>query len=154
MTSPSSPTLDEVMENIMENVQIERAKQYESQENVYFGEVREEIKEVEGESGEERAFFTNKGVEAFKKILAKKGFVKERGFKELVPPFKEEIEKRGWEAVFQHLEQGRRSLVKEFYANLEDRRNLICYVKGRWVPFGERAISQLFGLRERENCIE
>ena len=47
-----------------------------------------------------------------------------------------------------HLELGRRALVKEFYTNLGERRNLTCYVKGRWVPFEERVISQLFGLRE------
>ena len=57
--------------------------------------MREETKEVEGESREARVFFTNKWAEAFKKILAKKGFVEERGFKELVSPFKKEIEKRG-----------------------------------------------------------
>ena len=35
-----------------------------------------------------------------------------------------------------HMEPGRRDLVKEFYANLGDRKNLICYVRGRWVLFG------------------
>ena len=56
--------------------------------------------------------------------------------------------------MFKHLETRRRTLVKEFYANLGERRNLTCYVKGRWVPFGERAISQLFGLRQGGDCIE
>ena len=51
----------------------------------------EEIKVVV-EEGEARAFYSNKGVEAFQKHLAKKGFVEERGFKQLVSPFKEEIE--------------------------------------------------------------
>ena len=36
-----------------------------------------------------RAFFTEKGAEAFKNNLTKKGFVEERGFKELVLPFNE-----------------------------------------------------------------
>ena len=45
------------------------------------------------------------------------------------------------------VELGKRALIKEFYANLGEKRNLTCYVKGRWVPFGERDISQLFGLR-------
>ena len=44
--------------------------------------------------------------------------------------------------------------MKEFYANLGEIRNLTCYIKGRWVPFGERAISQQFGLREGGNCTE
>ena len=33
------------------------------------------------EDGEARAFYSNKGEEAFKKHLAKKGYVEERGFK-------------------------------------------------------------------------
>ena len=40
-------------------------------------------------------FLSDKGVEVFRKTLAKKGFVEERGFRELVPPFKEEVERRG-----------------------------------------------------------
>ena len=43
---------------------------------------------------------------------------------------------------------GKRALVKEFYANLGEKKDLMCYVRGRWVPFGERVISQMFGLRK------
>ena len=57
-------------------------------------EVPDEI-EVEIEAGEARAFYPDKGAEAFKKHLVKKGFVEERGFKKLVSPFKEEVEKKG-----------------------------------------------------------
>ena len=55
--------------------------------------------------------------------------------------------------IFQHLEWSR-TLVKEFYANMGDKKNLMCNVKGRWVPFGERALSQLFKLIERGDCSE
>ena len=48
----------------------------------------------------------------------------------------------------EHLKLGKRALVKEFYANLGERRNLICYVRWRWVLFGEMANSQLFRLKE------
>ena len=91
--------------------------------------------------------YSNKGVEAFKKHLAKKMFVEERDFRELVSPFKEEFEKRGWERVNQHMEHGRRIVVKEFYSNLVERNDLTCYVKGRWIHFEERAISQILGIR-------
>ena len=43
------------------------------------------------EEGEARAFYSHKGAEVFQKYLAKKSFVEERGFKELVSLFKEEI---------------------------------------------------------------
>ena len=42
----------------------------------------------------------------------------ERGFKELVSPFKEEIERRGWDMLSLHREPSVQVLVKEFYANL------------------------------------
>ena len=70
----------------MEDVLKERAEQPENQETVLAGEVGEETEEVEGESIEARVFFTNKEANAFKKGH----IVEERGFKELVPPFKEE----------------------------------------------------------------
>ena len=54
----------------------------------------------------------------------------------------------------QHMKPGRRALVKEFLANLGERRDLTCYVRGRWIPFGERAISQIFGLRQVGECAE
>ena len=76
-------------------------------------EVREEVEEieVEVEAGEARAFYSKKGADAFKKYLAKKEFLEERGFKKLVSPFKEEDEKRGWETVSQHMEPRRRAVV-------------------------------------------
>ena len=70
------------------------------------------------EKGEAITFYFDKEAKAFQKHLAKKGFVEERGFKQLVSPFKEKIERWGWEKVSQHREPGVRALVKEFYSNL------------------------------------
>ena len=44
--------------------------------------------------------------------------------------------------------------MKEFYVNLGERKDLTCYVKWRWVPFGERTISQLLRLRPVGDCTE
>ena len=44
------------------------------------------------EEGEAKAIYSNKGEEAFKNHLAKKGYVEEKGFKLLVSPFKEQVE--------------------------------------------------------------
>ena len=95
MSNPSSPTLNEVVENIVEEVLRERVKQQENQETApkEVGEKNEE--EIEVEAGDARAFYSDKGVEAYKKCLKKKGLVEERGFKKIVAPFKEEIEQRG-----------------------------------------------------------
>ena len=54
----------------------------------------------------------------------------------------------------QHMELGRKALVKEFYANLGERKDLTCYVREIWIPFGERAISQVLGLRLVGECAE
>ena len=43
-------------------------------------------------------------------------------------------------------------MVKEFYNNLGEQRNLTCYDNERWIPFGERAISQILGLRSVNDC--
>ena len=61
---------------------------------------------MEGDSGGARVFLTYRGAEIFKKTLSKEGFINERGFKELVPPFKEENERRSWEMLCKHLELG------------------------------------------------
>ena len=56
--------------------------------------VLEEI-EVVVEEGEARLSTLTKEAETLQKHLTKKSFVEERGFKDLVSPFKEEIERRG-----------------------------------------------------------
>ena len=100
MSNPNSPTLDEVIGNVVEEVLRERAEETqrespeeESQETA-LEVMLEDIKVVVKEE-EARAFYFNKGAEAFLKHLTNKGFVEERGFQELVSPFKEEIEQRG-----------------------------------------------------------
>ena len=79
----------------MEEVLRDRAEQPENQETT-LEEVREENEEVEVEAGEARVFFSDKGDEAFRKSLAKKGFEEERGFKEMVSHFKEEVKILGF----------------------------------------------------------
>ena len=83
MSKPNSLTLEEVLGNIAAKALGKREKQ---QENL------ETAMEVMVEEGEARTLYSDKGAEAFQKHLAKKGFVEERGFKQLVSPFKEDIE--------------------------------------------------------------
>ena len=128
MSNASSPTLDEVIGNVVEDVLREKAE--EQNQGIVLKVVPEEI-EVVVEEGEAKAFYSNKGAKAFQKHLAKKGFVEERGFKQLVSPFKEEIERQGWEKVSQHRKSVVRALVKEFYTNLSEQKNMACYVRGR-----------------------
>ena len=50
-----------------------------------------------------------------KKHYANKGFVVERRFRNPIPPFKEMIEQRGWEALCAHQKSGYAAVVREFY---------------------------------------
>ena len=50
--------------------------------------------------------------------LKDRGFIAERGFKRLIPPFSKMLEKRGWQSLGEHKEPGSAALVKEFFANL------------------------------------
>ena len=61
MSSLSSPTIDQVVENIMEEVLRERAEQPENQETGHIEEIKEETEEVEVEAGEVRVFFIENG---------------------------------------------------------------------------------------------
>ena len=139
-----------MIEDVVEEGMRERAE--EGNQETALEVVLEEI-EILVEKGEARAFYSNKGEEAFKKHLTKKGYVEERGFKQLVSSFKEEVEQRDWEIVSQHMEPRKRALVKEFYANLGERKDLKCYVRGRWIPFRERGISQILGLKQVGKCV-
>ena len=65
MSSPNSHTLNDVIENIVEDVLRERVEQAENQETVPTEEVKEEAGEMEGTEEEVRVFLTEKGVEAF-----------------------------------------------------------------------------------------
>ena len=80
--------MEEILQERDEEVQREMPKE-ENKENA----LEVVPKEIEAmvEEGKARAFYSHKGVELFQKHLAKKSFVEERGFKELVSSFKEEI---------------------------------------------------------------
>ena len=75
MPSPSSPILDQVVENVVEIVLEERVGQLENQETVPVERMREELEDQEGED----RVFSEKGAKNFKDILAKKGIIGKRG---------------------------------------------------------------------------
>ena len=84
--------MEEILQERADEVGREMARE-ENQENPL--EVMLEEIEVVVEEGEARVVYSHKGLEVFQKNLAKISFVEERRFKELVSPFKEEIERRG-----------------------------------------------------------
>ena len=63
--------------------------------------------------------------------MMKKDFIGERGFKHLIPPFREVIEKRGWSLLCEHHSTGFSALETEFYSNLVGRKEKTCYIRGK-----------------------
>ena len=72
----------------------------------------------------------------------------ERDFGELISPFSEVIEKRGWGFFCEHKAPGFSALAREFYANMVGMKEDSVYVRGVWVPFGDRRINEIFKLRD------
>ena len=91
-------------------------------------------------------FVSKEAYSNWRKNYAGKGFVAERRFKDLITPFKEMIEKRGWETLCAHRRAGYAAVVREFYSNLVGRKENTVYVRGVWVPYGAQAINQVYGM--------
>ena len=79
----------------------------------------EEEEEMNSGSDNDDSLF-KEAIELMPKTLLKKGFIGKRGFKEIIPPFKEVIEKIGWITICEHLPAMRVAIVREFYATLLD----------------------------------
>ena len=75
------------------------------------------------------------------------GFIIESGFKKLISPFAEMLEKRGWQSLGEHKELGCAALVKEFFANLVEDEGDKVYVIGTWIDFSREKINRLFSLK-------
>ena len=59
------------------------------------------------------------------------GFITERGFKNIISPFSEMVEKKEWQSLVEHKEPGCASLVREFFANMVERKGKRVYVRGQ-----------------------
>ena len=154
MAEPSNltPNQEEVME---ENVQPEEEIRQEETTGEMPAEASERPSVPEGRTDKGKGKVIEEEVNDFVseeahsnmwKYYAHKGFVAERRFKTPITPFKELIEKRGWETLCAHRRAGYVAVVREFYANLVGRKDNTVYVRGVWVPYGAQAINQVYGL--------
>ena len=84
------------------------------------------------------------------KSLKERGFIAERGFKKLVSPFVEMLEKREWQALGEHKEPGCTAMVKEFFANMVEEKGKKVYVRGHWIDFSKERINMLFNLKVQQ----
>ena len=79
---------------------------------------------------EEDEFVSEEAHSLWKKHFSGKGFIGERGFSQLISPFKELIEQRGWEKFYKHYKTGYAAIVREFYSNLVGRKENSIFVRG------------------------
>ena len=97
---------------------------------------------------EEDEFVSKEAFSNWKKYYVGKGFVGERGFSQLISPFKELIEQRGWGKFCKHQRSGYAAVVREFYSNLVE--NSV-FVRGVWVPYGAETINAMYGMEGQKH---
>ena len=100
---------------------------------------------------EEDEFVSEEAFSIWKKHYAGKGFVGERGFNQLISPFKELIEQRGWGKFCKHQKSGYAAVVREFYSNLVGRKENFIFVRGVWVPYGDETINKMYGMEGQKH---
>ena len=100
---------------------------------------------------EEEEFVSEEAFSIWKKHYASKGFVRERGFSQLISPFKELIEQRGWGKFCNHQKSGYAAVVREFYSNLIGRKENSVFVRGVWVPYGAETINAMYGMEGQKH---
>ena len=83
--------------------------------------------------------------------LKNRGFIAERGFKNIISLFAEVLEMREWQLLAEHKESGYASLVKEFYSNMVEKEGKRVYVRGQWVEFSREKINRLFNLNVQKD---
>ena len=107
---------------------------------------RQRVAEQTEERGskEEKDFVSAKAKDIWTKVLADKSFICERGFGKLISPLFEIIEKRGWKGFCAHTTPGFSYLAREFYSNMAVMKEDVVFVRGVWVPFGDRRINEMF----------
>ena len=81
----------------------------------------------------------------------KKDLIGERGFRQLIPPFKEVIEKRGCSLLCEYHSDGFATLVRELYSILVGRKEKTCYIRGKWISFDRKEINKAFRVSEQKD---
>ena len=101
-----------------------------------------------------RNLISEKAATLMEENLKERSFIAERGFKKVISPFAEVLEKREWQLLAEHKEPGFASLVKEFYANMVENEGKRVYVRGQWVEFSREKINILFNLNVQKDGLK
>ena len=159
MAEPSTliPNLIEIMEEYAQpegKVHLEHTRENRTSEQPEVQPVtkqqRKKGKEKQQE-GDEDEFVSEEAFSIWKKHYTGKGFVEEREFSQLISPFKELIEQRGWGKFCKHQKSGYAAVVREFYSNLVGRKENSVFLRGVWVPYGAETINEMYGMKGQKH---
>ena len=146
------PNLEEIMEEYVqpeeENRQEEPIEKNPTEAPEAPAISEERANKGKGKAREEEVedFVSDEAYSNWKKHYANKRFIEERRFRNPITPFKEMIEQRGWKALCTHQRSGYPAVVRKFYSNLVGRKDNTVFVRGVWVPYGAKAINQVYGM--------
>ena len=101
-----------------------------------------------------RNLISKKAVALMEGSLKNRGFIAERGFKNIISLFSEVLERREWQLLAEHKESSCVSLVKEFYANMVEKEGKRVYVRGQLVEFNREKINRLFNLSVQKDGLK
>ena len=80
--------------------------------------------------------------------MMQKDSIGERGFNKLISPFREVMEKRGWNLLCEHKPTRFDAVVREFYANMVGKKKKMCYAREKWISFDREEINKTYNLKE------
>ena len=164
MAEPSTliPNLNEIMEEHaqpegevhlepteevhLETTEENRPSEQQEVQPVVRQQKRKGMERLREQEEEEDEFVSEEAHSLWKKHYAGKGFIGERGFSQLISPFKELIEQRGWGKFCKHYKTGYAAIVREFYSNLVGRKENSVFVRGVWVPYGAETINAIYDM--------
>ena len=100
--------------------------------------------EIEQRNERVRNLILDKASALMEKSRNDRGFIVERGFKRIIYPFSEMLEKRRWQSLGEHKALGYATWVKEFFANMVEEEGNKLYVRVKWIYFSKETINGLF----------
>ena len=91
----------------------------------------EETETEQGKEDEVDEFVSNGAFVVMEKTMLHKDFIGERGFNQLISAFREMIEKKRLSLLCEHKSIGFVAVVREFYVNMVEKKERMCYVRGK-----------------------
>ena len=95
---------------------------------------KRDAKESEIEQGEDVEvddFVSDRAHVIMEQTLLQNDFIGERGFKKLISPFREVMEKRWWNLLCEYKPAGFATFVREFSENMVGKKEKTCYIRGK-----------------------